>query len=131
VASTFRCQVVTPARAVFDEEASYVSFPAWDGQQGVLKGRSPLLTRLGIGPMKIERAAGGEQRFLIDGGFAQVNQDVLTILTERAWSPEEISKSGAEQELAEANAAAIRGGPEQRAHEAAQQLARAKRALAS
>ena len=131
MASTFRCTVVTPARSVFDEDVTYVTFPAWDGQQGVMHGQSPLLTRLGIGSMRIERQGGGRRWYLVDGGFAQINRNALTILTERAMEPENLSLPDAERELAEANAAAIRGGPLQRSHEAAQQRARAKRALAA
>jgi F-type H+-transporting ATPase subunit epsilon len=131
VAALFRCTVVTPARAVFDEDVTYVSFPAWDGQQGVMHGRSPLLTRLGIGPMTIENQGGEQRRLLVDGGFAQISQNTLTILTERALEPGDPALQDAERELAEANAAAVKGGPNQRLNEAAQQRARAKRAMAS
>ena len=64
MARTFRCKIVTPAEAVFDDEVNYVSLPAWDGQQGVMHGQSPLLAKLGIGPMKME-LPDGVQRWYI------------------------------------------------------------------
>lgn len=136
MAQTFRCTIVTPTAAVFDEQVTYASLPAWDGQMGVLAGQSPILTRLGIGPMRVDLASGGAggagtRRFWVDGGFAQARQNTLTILTERALKPEEISAADAEGELREANENAVKGGIDRAAAEAAQQRARSKRHMAA
>jgi F-type H+-transporting ATPase subunit epsilon len=130
VVKTFRCTIVTPARAVFDEEVTYVSFPAWDGQQGVMNGQSPLLTELGIGALRVEREGGPDQWFLVDGGFAQINEGVLTILTEQAAPAGELAAKEARAALKEANAAALAGGEDRDKVEAAQQRARARLQLA-
>jgi F-type H+-transporting ATPase subunit epsilon len=130
VVKTFRCTIVTPARAVFDEEVNYVSFPAWDGQQGVMHGQSPLLTELGIGSLRVEGEDGQERWFLVDGGFAQINEGVLTILTEQAARADELSVKEARAALKEANAAALAGGEDRRKVEAAQQRARSRLQLA-
>ena len=42
-----RCVVVTPERTELDREAEYVSLPMFDGELGVLKGRAPMIGRLG------------------------------------------------------------------------------------
>jgi F-type H+-transporting ATPase subunit epsilon len=131
VASTFHCSVVTPSESVFDDEVKYVSFPAWDGQLGVMDGRSPLLTRLGIGPMRIELADGASRWFFVDGGFAQVHEGALTILTEHAAAAEGLSAQEAQAALADANARAVAGGEDRDKVEADQQRARARLALAS
>ena len=75
--------VVTPERAVLDEAVDFVALPMYDGELGVLPGRAPLIGRLGYGELRIRR---GEetQRFFIDGGFAQVRANVVTVLTPRA-----------------------------------------------
>ncbi len=134
MARTFRCNIVTPSDSLFDAEASYVSFPAWDGQQGVMAGQSPILSRLGIGPMRVDLAEGGRRDFWVAGGFAQVQANVLTILTERAAEPADLAAVEAEQELREANAQAVSGSghtPDDRqAAEAAQARARTKLAMA-
>lgn len=130
MAGTFRCSIVTPDKAVFDGEVRYVSLPAWDGQVGVMAGRSPLLARLGIGPLRIEAGDGSEHRWLLDGGFAQVAGDDLTILTERAEAAAEIDVEEAEASLERANAEAVSGGMDRDAVEAEQVRARARVALA-
>ena len=74
-----RCVVVTPEKTQLDREAEYVSLPMFDGELGVLKGRAPMIGRLGYGTMKLQTAAGPE-RYYIDGGFAHVegDEDILS-----------------------------------------------------
>lgn len=98
---SFHYSVVTPERAVLEGEAESVTFPAHDGEIGILKGRAPLLCRLGIGPLKVH--FGDEEHvLLIDGGFAQMVDDRLTILTEQAVDPSTIDRAKATQSLGEA-----------------------------
>jgi F-type H+-transporting ATPase subunit epsilon len=134
VAKHFRCTIVTPSEAVFDEEVSYVSLPAWDGQRGVMFGQSPVLTQLGIGPLRVELADGKTRWFLLDGGFAQIHYSTVTLLTERATAAEDLSAAEAERELSAANTEVVAQGHTSAADrtrlEAAQQRAQAKKALA-
>ncbi len=130
MASTFRCTIVTPSEAICDGQVSYVSMPSWDGQQGVLAGQSPLLTRLGIGTLRLE-ADGSSQWYMVDGGFAQVLNDELTIITERAIPAEQIGAGDAAAELITANEQAVAPGADRTEAEAAQSRARAKRAAAA
>jgi F-type H+-transporting ATPase subunit epsilon len=120
---------VTPAASVFDDDVSYVVFPAWDGQRGIMHGASPLLTRLGIGPARIDPAEGEPRWFLVDRGFAQMNENVLMIITERAIRAEDLTADQAEEELRDANARAVVGGEDREAVEADQARARVKLAM--
>lgn len=93
-----QCVVVTPERAVLDEEVDFVALPMYDGELGVLPGRAPLIGRLGYGELRTRR--GGEtDRFFVDGGFAQVRADVVTILTPRAMRAAEIDVAAAQAAL--------------------------------
>ena len=80
---SLRCVVVTPEKTELDREADHISLPMFDGELGVLKGRAPLIGRLGYGTLRLQTAAGPE-RYYVDGGFAQVENDVVNILTSRA-----------------------------------------------
>jgi F-type H+-transporting ATPase subunit epsilon len=110
VAKTFHCSIVTPAESVFEGALTYASLPAWDGQRGVLPGQSPILARLGIGELRLTPADGASRWFLVEGGFAQVDHDRLTVLTERATPAEQLTLASAQAELAEANARVIEPG---------------------
>jgi F-type H+-transporting ATPase subunit epsilon len=78
-----RVSVVSPERTLYEGEADMVVVPAWDGELGVLRGHAPLLALLGEGTLRV-RAADGEHRFQIAGGFLQVANDVVTVLSEHA-----------------------------------------------
>lgn len=95
-----KCIVVTPERAVLDQACRFVSLPLYDGELGVLPGRAPLIGRLGYGELRL-RENGTIRRFYVDGGFAQVRGDVVTVLTPRAVRAEDIDAAGAERTLAE------------------------------
>jgi F-type H+-transporting ATPase subunit epsilon len=95
-----KCVVVTPERALLDEAADFVALPLYDGELGVLPGRAPLIGRLGYGELRIRRA-GATQRFFVDGGFAQVRDNVITVLTSRAMKAEEIDPAAVERVLEE------------------------------
>ena len=107
MADIFHCSVVTPERSVLDCDATFVAFPAHDGEGGVLVNRAPLLCKLGIGTLRAETADNQMHLLFIDGGFAQVVENRVTILTEQAKAPDEIDGVAAQQALAEARAMPI------------------------
>lgn len=83
--SSFRCTLVTPVAEVFDDEVSSVVLPAHDGQMGVLHLHAPMMVALGEGTLKITPAGGGaEKSMTVKGGFAQVKDDKLVVLTDEA-----------------------------------------------
>jgi F-type H+-transporting ATPase subunit epsilon len=121
---TLQCVVVTPERAVLDEPADFVALPMYDGELGVLPGRAPLIGRLGLGELRL-RQGSAVRRFFIEGGFAQVRDNVVTVLTQRAQRAEDINPSAAAQALTQAQTPAA--SPEARAaQDKAQQRARAQ-----
>lgn len=83
MADTFHLSVITPEHAVLETEATFVVFPAWDGEVGVLRNRAPLLHKLGAGELRVTSPE-GDRRLYVEGGFAQMVDNRLTILTEQA-----------------------------------------------
>src|SRR5205807_9350151 len=98
---SLRCVIVTPERAVLDQPADFVVLPLYDGELGILPGRLPLIGRLGFGELRLVQ---GQQtrRFYVDGGFAQVRADVITVLTARALAAEDIRVEAVRDALHEA-----------------------------
>lgn len=94
-------EIITPEREVLRTEAAAVVIPAHDGELGVLHNRAPLMCELGIGRLRYEEA-GSEHSVFIDGGFAQVNSDTVTVLTPQARLQADVNADI----VADANAAA-------------------------
>ena len=103
MAGTFHCSVITPERAVLETEATFVAFPAHDGEVGILRNRAPLLYKMGAGELRVESPEGNHILF-VAGGFAQMVENRLTLLTEQAKRLEEIDPAAAQRALAEARA---------------------------
>lgn len=82
-AKRLRVAVITPERVVYEGEADQVIAPAFDGELGILRGHAPMMTLLGGGSLRVERD-GVTERFRVEGGFLQVADDVVTVLSERA-----------------------------------------------
>ena len=122
------CVVVTPERAVLDEPADFVALPMYDGELGVLPGRAALIGHLGPGELRIRHGA-HTQRFFIDGGFAQVRGDVVTVLTPQAQKAEDIDTAAASAAL-EATQAVATTPQAQEARLKAQERARAQLRIA-
>ncbi|KAB2966985.1 MAG: ATP synthase F1 subunit epsilon [Thermoanaerobaculia bacterium] len=100
----FRVAVVTPEREVLTTEARFVALPAYDGEMGVLPRRAPLLVQLGSGVLRVQEAGGGERRLFVSGGFAQMVEDRLTVLTEEASDLADLERSSGRAALTAARA---------------------------
>lgn len=98
---SIRCVVVTPERTELDREADFIALPMFDGELGVQNGRAPMIGRLGYGVLRLQTAAGPE-RYFVDGGFAQVEQDLVSVLTGRAIAVDLLDSDDATKALGEA-----------------------------
>jgi F-type H+-transporting ATPase subunit epsilon len=76
--------VISPERVLFDGEVESLVAPAFDGQLGILTGHAPMVTLLGKGVLRLGEAGGGLGRFTIEGGFLQVVDNQVRVVTERA-----------------------------------------------
>lgn len=130
MAETFRCTLVTPEEQVLDDDVIYVTFPAWDGQVGIAPGRSPLLARVGIGSMRLDFPGGASRWYMLEGGFAQMLGDRLTILSDKSTPAETLIASDAARELEAALAMPAADEEAIKAREKAQQAARERRRMA-
>ncbi len=95
----FRCDVVTPEGTVFSGELVGAKFPAQDGLIGVLGGRGPLVMLLGSGPFSVRQTNDEEALFFVAGGFAQFQNNALTILAEQCQAVGDIDPEAAWQEI--------------------------------
>jgi F-type H+-transporting ATPase subunit epsilon len=95
----FDIEVVAVDRKVYAGQAVSVVIPGADGYFGVLSGHAPLIASLGVGMVTITPPGGQPVLLAISGGFAEVNQDHVTILAETAELAQEIDIERARQAL--------------------------------
>lgn len=76
-------ELVSPEKLVFSGEVEQVDVPGAEGDFGVLADHAPFVTTLRPGVLTV-RAAGGEQKIVVLGGFAEVSSEGLTVLADVA-----------------------------------------------
>ncbi len=89
MAEKIRLKLVTPSRLLLDEEVDEVTAPGALGEFGVLPKHISFLTLLEVGEMSYKQ--GGERHHLaLSGGYAEVLDDVMTVLADAAEYSDEI-----------------------------------------
>ncbi|MCC7146674.1 MAG: F0F1 ATP synthase subunit epsilon [Phycisphaeraceae bacterium] len=99
MAATFHCSLVTPEKQVLESEAVYASVPTWDGLVGIAPQRAPLLVKLGQGVLRLDLPEGPSRWYFLGGGFAQMKDNQLTLLAEKAVAAEEIDVAAVKASL--------------------------------
>ena len=72
--------VISPEALVFEGDATSLVAPAYDGEVGILTGHAPMITLLGAGTLRL----GDGQKFVVKGGFLQVLDNQVRVVTEQA-----------------------------------------------
>ena len=89
-------RVVTPDRTVFDRKVRAVSFMGVDGSYGILANHAPLMTAIAdASEVKITELDGSVEYMLVGGGFAEMRQNVLSLVTEAGELASEIDAARA------------------------------------
>lgn len=96
-----RLRILTPLGVKVDDKADMIILRCTDGDMGILPSHAPFLVVLDYGALRILNN-GIERRIAVFGGFAEIRDNVLTVLTGTAEWPEDINYALAETERANA-----------------------------
>ena len=105
MADTVQFELVSPEQLVQSSEVSMVVVPGAEGDFGVLPGHAPMISNGRPGVISIYNDSAIEARVFVAGGFAEVSDSRLTVLTEEAVALDEIKRTDADSRLAEAREA--------------------------
>jgi F-type H+-transporting ATPase subunit epsilon len=105
--SSIQLTIVTPERALIDEQVDELQLPGAAGYLGVLPGHAPLFTELKVGELSYRKGTSWTS-VAVAWGFAEVLPDKVRVLAETAERAHEIdldrstrAKQRAEQRLKE------------------------------
>lgn len=102
--TSFRLEIVTPEKVVFDGQVESLQVPASDGLMGVLPNHAPLLAELNVGPIDVKEVGGKERLMFISDGFLQVADNHAKILANAGERAEDIDVQRAEAAVDRARA---------------------------
>ena len=128
---TLTVRVIAPDKTVWDGTAEEVILPSTTGQLGILSGHVSLLTALDIAVMRVKAGKDKWTPIALMGGFAEVENDEVTVLVNGAELGEKIDLEQAKTAFTEAEAkvAAVANGSRQEQIQANQAFKRARARL--
>jgi F-type H+-transporting ATPase subunit epsilon len=92
--------LVTPERLMLSTQAEMVTIPGSEGDMGVMAGHMPLISTLRPGIVAVSGAEGGDKRFVVLGGFAEIDAAKLTLLAEEAIPAAEFDTAALDARIA-------------------------------
>ncbi|QLE54250.1 ATP synthase F1 subunit epsilon [Nostoc sp. TCL26-01] len=129
---TLTVRVISPDKTVWDAEADEVVLPSTTGQLGILTGHAPLLTALDIGVMRVRPSKNQSwQAIALLGGFAEVEENEITILVNGAERGDTINLEEARTDYSQAQTilSQVPAGDRQAQIQASQTFKRARARL--
>jgi len=90
MAQDLTVRVITPDAIVLDTTASAVQLPGLDGLIGVLPRHAPMVAALSEGAMTYTEGGGQKTGMFVAGGFAEVRENTVRIVSQASEAPTEI-----------------------------------------
>jgi F-type H+-transporting ATPase subunit epsilon len=87
---TFRFELTSPEKLVYAGDVEHVVVPGSEGEFGVMANHAPLIAMLRPGILTILGV--NEKRFVVRGGFAEVNPTGLTVLADFAVAVDDLDR---------------------------------------
>lgn len=96
--TVIKLKVVTPERAVIEQEIYQATLPVLDGEVTILPNHVPYIGALRAGEIMVRTEQHGEEISLAtSGGFVEFHDGILSILADTAERAEEIDLARAEE----------------------------------
>ena len=92
MSSKLNFDFVSPMSSIFSGEVDSILIPAKEGDAEILPQHAPFMTALRVGVVEIKLTNSENLKFLIDGGFADIALDQVTLLAERSFDLVKSSK---------------------------------------
>ncbi|NLV68189.1 MAG: ATP synthase F1 subunit epsilon [Spirochaetes bacterium] len=94
------CTVLTPERLVYEGDVGFAVVQAYNGEMGFLYGHSPLISRLGVGEVRLNNPKSVDY-LIIEGGVVEIKDNKLIVLAEKAYHKKDLSAAELESKLKE------------------------------
>lgn len=123
MAEKIQFELVSPAKLLVSQPVEMVVVPGTEGDFGALPRHAPLIATVRPGVIDIHNGGKVTERIFVAGGFAEVNEERVTVLAEEAIPVADLTAEAASQRLAQAQEAVSDARSEAEKVAAEQQLA--------
>ena len=105
MAEAYKFELVSPERLLVSVDATSVVIPGSEGEMTVMAQHAPTMTTVRPGIVTVNAAAGGSERYVVFGGFADILPEGCTVLAESATHIDELNAADVAERVAAARAA--------------------------
>ena len=102
MAEPYKFELVSPERLLVSEDVEYVVIPGTEGEMTVMAQHAPVMTTIKPGVVTVKSVSGGEERYVVFGGFADILPDGCTLLAESATAVKDIDRDDLARRIQEA-----------------------------
>lgn len=127
--STFSLKVIACDRIFFDDECEEITLPLIDGEKGVLANHANMAFAIAVGELNIKKTDGEVITGIVGSGYAQMQDNKVTVVVETAEYPEEIDTRRAKEAKERAEEQLRQKQSQQEYHRSQASLARAMQRL--
>jgi len=85
-----KCSILTPEKLIYEGEVGFAVVQAHNGEMGFLYGHSPLISKLGIGEIRLNNPKGVDY-LMVEGGVVEIKNNNLIVLAEKAYKQSDFS----------------------------------------
>ena len=100
MAGKINCTVITPEKTFYDGEVDSSVIQTYDGGRAFLHNHTSFVAKLGIGEVRL-KVNGLPEYLFVEGGVAEVKDNKVVILAERAFFIQDLDKVQIENALKE------------------------------
>ena len=93
MADSFNFELVSPEQLLLSASVTEIVLPATEGEMTVMANHAPVMSTVKPGVVTVKPSSGGEQRFVVFGGFVDVLPDGCTLLAESAVAVKDIDRA--------------------------------------
>ncbi|SRR5690606_16396252 len=102
MAEPYKFELVSPERLLISEQVESVVIPGTEGEMTVMANHAPVMTTVKPGVVTVNPVSGGEQRYVVFGGFADILPEGCTLLAESAVAVKDIDRADLARRIQEA-----------------------------
>jgi F-type H+-transporting ATPase subunit epsilon len=102
MAQSFQFELVSPERLLVSGEVESVVIPGAEGEMTIMAQHAPVMTTIKPGVVTVKASAGGEERYVVFGGFADILPSGCTLLAESAVAVKDIDRADIARRIQEA-----------------------------
>ena len=94
-----KCSILTPEKLIYEGDVGLAVIQAHNGEIGFLYGHSPLISKLGIGEIRLHNPNNNVDRLMVEGGVVEIKNNNLIVLAEKIFNKSDLNSDEIKEKI--------------------------------